>query len=247
MRSRTADEASAVETTETAAKPRRPVKKAPATKTPAERAPAKPGATRRRATPSKVATVAAAPSEAPIAPAPATSGRGARKTALPLALLLTVVTAVAAIIFVLVRGDDPAEAIPTGVPVVVSAEELGSLDTVVYWAGKIESRNLELTSTSAGTFVRYLPFSVPAGDSSLALTIATYRLRNAYATAVRRAKTEGMTSRRTDDGRIAVWNRERPTSVYVAARGVPDLVEIYAPKPAEALALALSGRIRPVR
>lgn len=162
-------------------------------------------------------------------------------------LVLALVAAVAATVFVLVGGDDRPEAIPAGVAVVVSAAELGSSETAVYWAGELPGRKLELTSTAAGTFVRYLPRSFLAGDSRPALTVATYPLSNAYATAARRARSAGMTSRRTDDGGIAVWNRERPTSVYLATRGVSELVEVYAPKATEALGLALSGRVRPVR
>ena len=56
-----------------------------------------------------------------------------------------------------------------------------------------------------------------------------------------------MTSQPTRNDGLAVWSKARPTSVYVAFRGVPSLVEVYAPDAKEARTLALSGRIRTVR
>jgi hypothetical protein len=109
------------------------------------------------------------------------------------------------------------------------------------------SRTLELTTANAGTFVRYLPLGAPVGDSRRAITVATYPLRNAYATATGRAKGTQMTSRETPGGGLAVWSRTLPTSVYLAFPGVPHLVEVYAPAADDARSLALSGRIRPVR
>ena len=109
------------------------------------------------------------------------------------------------------------------------------------------ARKLELTSTSAGTFVRYLPLSASIGDSSRAITVGTYPMRNAYATAAGRAKSTQMTSRETTGGGLAVWSKTRPTSVYLAFPGVPHLIEVYAPDADTARTLALSGRIHPVR
>lgn len=123
----------------------------------------------------------------------------------------------------------------------------GSHDGPVFWVGPIASRKLELSTTSAGTFVRYLPLSASVGNSERAITVATYPLRNAYSTAAGRAKSPQMTSRETVGGGLAVWSRTRPTSVYVAFAGVPHLVEVYAPDADQARTLALSGRIRPVR
>jgi hypothetical protein len=117
----------------------------------------------------------------------------------------------------------------------------------VYWAGALPARTLELTRTDAGTFVRYLPAGVAVGGSTRALTIATYPLRDAHETVVSRAKGDGMASSRTEGGGLAVWSTSQPTSVYVAFPGVPSLVEVYAPQAKEARALALSGRLRPVR
>ena len=106
---------------------------------------------------------------------------------------------------------------------------------------------LEVTTTSVGTYVRYLPLNAPVGDSARAITVGTYPMRNAYATAVSRAKTPAMTSRETSGGGLVVWSQKLPTSVYVAFPGVPHLVEVYAPDADDARTLALSGHIRPVR
>jgi len=159
--------------------------------------------------------------------------------------------AVAAVALLLI---DRREAAPTpnpGDPVAVSTQELASLasehGSPVYWAGDLSSRTLELTSTATGTFVRYLPEGATVGGSSRALTVATYPMRGAYTTATRRAKADGIASRRTRNHGLAVWTEARPTSVYVAFRGVPSLIEVYSPQAKEARTLALSGRLRPVR
>jgi hypothetical protein len=156
--------------------------------------------------------------------------------------------AVATLLFV---GQDDPPAQDSSAPVTVSAAELasfaGSVGSPVYWGGELPSRTIELTTTATGTFVRYLPAGTTVGGSSRALTIATYPLQDAYGTAARRAKAAGMTSRQTRNGGLAVWSKAQPTSVYVAFRGAPSLIEVYAPQAKEARTLALSGRIRAVR
>ena len=163
---------------------------------------------------------------------------------------LLAVGVAAAAVFLTGRGDE-APAQESSDPAAVSADELssfaGSQDAPVYWAGPLQARTLELTSADAGTFVRYLPSGTDVGGSSRTLTVATYPLNNAYATAARRAKATGMTSSPTRNGGLAVWSKAQPTSVYVAFRGVPSLIEVYAPQAKEARTLALSGRLRPVR
>lgn len=159
--------------------------------------------------------------------------------------------AVAAVALLLIDRRDDAPTQNPGDPVAVSTRELASFasehDSPVYWAGDLASRTLELTSTATGTFVRYLPEGATVGGSNRALTVATYPMRGAYATATRRAKADGMTSRRTRNEGLAVWSKAQPTSVYVGFRGVPSLIEVYAPQAKEARTFALSGRLRPVR
>lgn len=168
------------------------------------------------------------------------------------AALLAVVPAAGVAFFFLGRVDESPEKMRAAVPVAVSAESLAlaatSGDAPIYWAGSLPSRGLELTASRTGTFVRYLPVGVSAGDPrAVFTTIATYPLPNAYATAARRRTEPGMVSREMPRGGLAVWSRAEPTSVYLAYPRVPHLVEVYAQRPAEARRLALSGRVRPVR
>lgn len=204
-----------------------------------------PAAPRKR-TPAKPAVAAD-----PVTPPEAASGpRAGRRLAFASAALV-VLAAAAAAGFLFLRGDERPDPSRAGAPIAMSAATLTSFASShgdpVYWAGPMTSRKLELTDTSAGTFVRYLPQSAPVGDSKRAITVATYPLRNAYATAAGRATSPQMTSRETAGGGVAVWSRTRPTSVYLAFPKIPHLVEVYAPDADQARALALSGRIRPVR
>jgi hypothetical protein len=217
-------------------KPARPAAKPAA---PRKRAPAKPRVA--------IDPITMVEEAAPVEVALPRAARGYRRRRLVFASVV-VVAASAAAGFILLRGDDSSQA---GASVGISSAELTAFasahDGSVYWAGPIASRKLELTTTSAGTFVRYLPLRAAVGNSERAITVATYPLPNAYATASARSKNPQMASRETAGGGVAVWSRTRPTSVYLAFPGVPQLIEVYAPNAAEARTLALSGRIRTVR
>ena len=202
-----------------------------------------------RTTASRTRKAASKPSPAPL---PAVATKPPRRDLRAIAgfgLVLAAAVAAAAM-FVVDRSADAPAQIPAD-PVAVSAEELasfaGTQAVPVYWAGALRARSLELTRTDTGTFVRYLPAGTPVGGSIRALTVATYPLQNAYATAARRAKGDGMTSSPTRNGGLAVWSKALPTSVYVAFRGVPSLIEVYAPQAKEARTLALSGQLTPIR
>ena len=211
---------------------------------------AKPAATRRRAPAAKPAVALDVTSPAELAPARVGRGRRLRRLALVSMCLVVLVAAAAVAAFLVLDPFDRGEP-GAGSPAAMSTEKLASFasshDGPVYWAGPLASRKLEVTTTSVGTFVRYLPLNAPVGDSARAITVGTYPLRNAYATAVSRAKTPAMTSRETSGGGLVVWSQKLPTSVYLAFPGVPQLVEVYAPDADDARTLALSGRIRPVR
>jgi ribonuclease E len=186
----------------------------------------------------------------PAAPLRAERPRRRHGSGLARGAVVLVAVAAAAALVIAVRWDSSPE--PTrATPVAMSPANLLSLaesrDTPIYWAGPFAGRELELTTTTTGTFVRYLPAGATSGNTKLALTIATYPLQGAYATAVQQANEKGMTSEQTENGGLAVWRASKPTSVYVAFRGVPSLVEVYAPAAKEARTLALSGRIKPVR
>jgi hypothetical protein len=224
--------ASAVADTFTVERTRKPAKPAAKPAAPRKRAPAKPKPA--------AETVSPSPPAEPSAPPP-DSGRSRGRLVFASAGLTLVVAASFAVGFLFLRGDD------RGDQSRAAASFASSHDGPVYWAGPMTARTLELTATGAGTFVRYLPPGATVGDSARAITVATYPLRNAYATAAARAKNAQMTSRETAGGGVVVWNLTRPTSVYLAFPGVPHLVEVYAPDADEARTLALSGRIRPVR
>lgn len=235
MSSQPAAEASAVDKPAKAAKPATRKRAAPARAT----------TPRKRPAASKAATAIVEPVAAP----PAAETRAPRHNLRALAVFGSVLVAGAAIVLLIGQGDDAATR-SADKAVSVSAAELAAFadtqDAPVYWAGPVRSRTLELTSTDSGAFVRYLPAGAEAGTSRRALTVATYPMRDAYATAASRAKEAGMTSRPTRNEGLAVWSTARPTSVYVAFRGVPALIEVYAPAATEARTIALSGRVQPV-
>lgn len=178
---------------------------------------------------------------APAPPVPQKRSQPHLRAVVAFAFLLA--AAVTASLLVL-RDEAPAG--PSQVSAADLAARADELGQPIYWAGSIPGRTLELTSSPTGAFVRYLPAGRPVGGEGRALTIATYPMEDGYATAARRAKAAGMTSRRTRNGGLAVWSTAQPTSVYVAWPGVRSLVEVYAPRAAEARATALAA-VRPVR
>jgi hypothetical protein len=176
--------------------------------------------------------------------------RRRRRAAFAFTLLVLLAAAAAVAAFLWFAREEAAPEVRAGTPISLSAGELAAYaeetGTTVYWAGAVTSRELELTATSEGTYVRYLSPGYAVGDDRRALTIATYPLRNAFATATARAGNEQMTSAKTPGGGLAVWSRARPTSVYVAFPDVGQLIEVYSPQAGEAPELARSGRIVPV-
>ncbi len=151
----------------------------------------------------------------------------------------------------LLMREEAADPLAAGEPVLVTAGELAAVaaerEAPIYWAGPPESGSLELSTTSEGTYVRYLAPEADAGADRLALTVATYPLDDAYATAVERGRSPRMSTRRLGADGIAVSQESGATSVYLAFRGVPYLVEVYDPDGAAARRLAFSGEIEPVR
>ena len=137
------------------------------------------------------------PTATPVEIAPAdelvSASGGVRRHRLAFAsVVLVVLVAASAAGFLLLRGDDRSPQSVAGAPAGVSAERLASLvsshNGPVYWAGSHPRTQARAHDHGRGTFVRYLPLSVSVGDSDRAITVATYPLRNAYATAVSRSK-----------------------------------------------------------
>jgi hypothetical protein len=171
-----------------------------------------------------------------------------------LALLAAAVAVAAALVgWLLVRieaGTSPAR---VTAPRLVSADELRrfarSLHHPVFWAGPVQGRSYELTATPGGrVFVRYLPPDAAAGDSrSGFLTVGTYPSSHPYADLEQAARAEDAVGVRLPGGAVALMSRRAPSSVYLARRGSPYQVEVYASSLDIARNLVLSGAIRPVR
>ncbi len=239
MSSQPAAEAPAVEKPTPTAKPAAAKKPAPRKRTTAAgtAAPRKPRATTK-----------AKPVEEAVAIAPVSRQRRRLRT-IAVVTLLAGAGAAATFLFVARQNDAPRQspAAADGVSVQQLAAFADSHAGPVYWAGHRPGRTLELTSNDAGVFVRYLASGSAVGGSGRSLTVGTYPLTQAYATAARRAEAKGMVSRRLENGGIAVWSSAKPTSIYLAFRGVRSLVEVYSPQAREARRLAFSGLVRPVR
>jgi hypothetical protein len=117
----------------------------------------------------------------------------------------------------------------------------------VYWAGPIPNRTYEVTVTRDGlVYVRYLPPGVTPGDERPNfLTIGTYPDADAIGTVERSRDRDGAQPILVggDSDALAVVNESLPSSVYVAYRDVPFLVEVYSPDPAAARAVVRTGRL----
>ena len=118
----------------------------------------------------------------------------------------------------------------------------------VYWAGPFEDHTYELTRpTDGNVYLRYLPRGVPVGDRRPDYTtIGTYPRPGALKGLRRLGQRPDAESFRLAGGGVAVYSRDRPSSVYLAFPGQDVQVEVYDPSPRKARRLARSGRVRPV-
>jgi hypothetical protein len=114
----------------------------------------------------------------------------------------------------------------------------------IYWAGTRQGYLYELSRTSSGVFVRYLPPGVEVGAKGAKfLVIATYPFANAFETLQKVANGQEIS---LPGGGIAVVDKPYPKSVHLAYPGVDYQVEVYDPSPARSLQVARSGDVRPV-
>lgn len=155
---------------------------------------------------------------------------------------------------IFIKGDGNDNGGSGRAAVSASTEDLRSLsDEVghsVYWAGRRSKDPYELTRTKDGSiYIRYLPAGVKVGDSRPEfLTIGTYPHPKALDTMRQASKRKGAVTRRIKGGGLAVSNKARPSSTYLAYSSDPDLLlEVYDPSPARSRQLAASGRVVPVR
>lgn len=138
-------------------------------------------------------------------------------------------------------------------PRAASVHELRSLPVSVghpvFWAGPRSRTTYELTRTDDGRiYIRYLPPGVRAGSrSGRFLTIATYPQPNAFARTSAAAKSSRARMIELGAGEIAFFRPDRPTSVYVARRGLNYQVEVFDPSPAMSRRIVETGKLRPIR
>jgi hypothetical protein len=119
-----------------------------------------------------------------------------------------------------------------------------------YWVGPRQDSGYEFITTPAGrAFVRYLPPGVKPGDPRPDfLTVATYPVgRSAQAVLRQAGKERGVQTVKLPDGSLIVTNPAHPMSVYFARRGWTSEVEVFHPRPGEAMRLALTGAVREIR
>lgn len=181
-----------------------------------------------------------------------------RKTPVRLAWL-GAVTALAAAAgfaaFFLLRDEassEPGATAPAGrssqraVSIAGLREAAAQADQPIYWAGLLRGRKYELTETPDGSriYVRYLPQRTPVGSARPYLTIATYRVSNAFAATRAVSRLEGSTPIKVGNGGVAFYAADHPTSVYLAYPESDYQVEVFHPQPDISHDLVASGRVR---
>ena len=153
------------------------------------------------------------------------------------------------------RAPEPAAPVAqarTDGPRIVTVDGLTALAGLraspIYWAGRQSNILYEVTQTSNGyVYVRYLPSGTAPGDPRADyLTIGSYPRADAYGDVESAAKRPGAISLRLPDKGLAVYDPDKPTSIYFAYPDSPEQVEVYDPSAARALRLVQSSRVRPV-
>jgi hypothetical protein len=148
------------------------------------------------------------------------------------------------------RGRSSPETASPPRPVALSAAGLRTLAAALgrplYWVGERKGTRYELTETGRGSYLRYLPRGVEAGERRALLTVATYPMQNAFGVTKGTAQNRGTVALNVPGDGIAVYNRARPTSIYLAFPGSDYQVEVYDPVAVTARRLASSGRVAPI-
>ena len=148
-------------------------------------------------------------------------------------------------------GDDSPAA---GEARIVSAEELGdfaaSADFPIYWLGERGGAEIELSEEASGrVYVRYLdPGTEPGADKAAFLTVGTYPSEDGVAEMRRAARSgDGTVAARTDDGAVLLVDPSSSKSAHLAYPDAGPQIEVYSPRPGQALRLASRGAVRPVQ
>jgi hypothetical protein len=168
---------------------------------------------------------------------------------------IAVVLAVFLVGWLVLRGDDDSSSEPAaeGVPAITTADDLADLassrGTPIYWAGRQDGAELEVTETNGGenVFVRYLTDGAEAGaESSEFLTVGTYAFPEAVNALEEKADEPGGVLASAPGDATVFFNRKRPQSIYLAYPGLDLQIEVYDPDARRALELVSSGQIVPV-
>lgn len=168
--------------------------------------------------------------------------------------------AAAVVVFVLLVvalsgcGGSSATSTATGsgsgsVSVVPESELLEAMKGVgypVYWAGPRPGVEYEVSRQEARTFVRYLPKGEEAESERKFLTVGSYKDSKALAGIRESGQKPGAILVKIKGGGTAYAEGTNATSAYMAFPGVDAQVEVFDPKPGEALRLIRSGAIVPV-
>jgi hypothetical protein len=182
-------------------------------------------------------------------PAPKPWWRLNQRRRLELGVLLALAVVGGAIAWAIAGGVSPERTVAKPIkPIALSASGLSTLAAVVgqpiYWAGPRPHYLYELKRTVEGNvYIRYLPPGVDAGASgNNYLTIATFPVSGALDALKKEADGRGVP---VPQGGLALVDEKAPRSVRLAFPKVGYQVEVYDPSPAQALAVATSGQVRP--
>ncbi len=138
-------------------------------------------------------------------------------------------------------------------PIVYSAKNLAAeskfINTRFFWAGKQPIKGAvryEFTRLTNGhLYVRYLTKGAKIGNTDAKyLVISTYP---DYPTAYKTVKASANAQAGPGNSVILVRPHTKGHNILMAFKGIPDQIEIYDPSASKALAIALSGDIKPVR
>ena len=178
--------------------------------------------------------------------------------------VIAVAVAIGVVVWLLfIRGDDdgsdtgpPGQIVTSDVqpigPAPASGEDLkaaaAELGHPLYWAGRHEDGDVELTVTADGrAFVRYLTDGAEAGDENANfLTVGTYQVENAEAALTEVAGREGRESFEVPGGGLAVADAAEPTRVYFTPADSDLQIEVFDPEAGRARELVASGDIQPI-
>lgn len=116
----------------------------------------------------------------------------------------------------------------------------------VYWAGPRLGVEYEVSRQEDRVFVRYLPKGEEAESERKFLTVGSYKDSKALAGVRESGQKQGAILVKIKGGGTAYAEGTDATSAYMAFPGVDTQVEVFDPKPGEALRLIRSGAIVPV-